>query len=166
MFAVNCPIQQLYDVQYLLGKNILLCYYENNYNLCNNDLYNLPQIRLELFRKIPLYSLPFEWNNLGNFVFHKNKNLFRNLLKEKLLEDITDQLRIPTYSNVKLNCVLLGSCWCVKQTINSLNLQYYYCLSPSSQVPRHGLPGSVSAGSPSGPSPAFHTTVINQLHPN
>ena len=61
-----------------------------NHDLRNNDLYNLPQIRLELFRKIPLYSIPYEWNNLGNMTFHRNKTLFRNLLKEKLINDISD----------------------------------------------------------------------------
>jgi hypothetical protein len=58
------------------------------HNLRNNELYNLPVIRLELFRKIPLYSLPFEWNNIGDIILHNNKNLFKNLLREKLMNEI------------------------------------------------------------------------------
>jgi hypothetical protein len=61
-----------------------------NHDLRNNELYNLPNVRLELFRKIPLYSIPYEWNNLGNLIYHQNKNLFRTLLKEKLFNDIED----------------------------------------------------------------------------
>lgn len=60
----------------------------SEHNLRNNELYNLPVIRLELFRKIPLYSLPFEWNNIGDIILHNNKNLFKNLLREKLMNEI------------------------------------------------------------------------------
>jgi hypothetical protein len=48
----------------------------------------LPVIRLELFRKIPLYSLPFDWNNIGDISLHNNKNLFKNLLRDKLMKEI------------------------------------------------------------------------------
>jgi hypothetical protein len=60
---------------------------DHEHNLCNNELYRLPHIRLELFRKIPLYLLPSEWNILGNLTFQRNKALVLNLLKEKLLEE-------------------------------------------------------------------------------
>jgi hypothetical protein len=46
------------------------------HNLRNNELSNLPVIRLELYRKIPLYLLPFEWNNIDDITLHNNKNLF------------------------------------------------------------------------------------------
>jgi hypothetical protein len=61
-----------------------------NHDLRNNDQYNLPQIRLEQFRKIPLYSLPSEWNNLGDLIYQNNKMLFKNLLREKLFDEITE----------------------------------------------------------------------------
>jgi hypothetical protein len=60
---------------------------DHEHNLRNNELYRLPHIRLELFRKIPLYLLLSEWNILGNLTFQRNKALVRNLLKEKLLEE-------------------------------------------------------------------------------
>ncbi len=59
------------------------------YEICN-DQYNMPQIRLEQFRKIPLYSLPSEWNNLGDLIYQNNKMLFKNLLREKLFDEITE----------------------------------------------------------------------------
>jgi hypothetical protein len=34
---------------------------KQNHDLLNNDLYNLPKIKFEQFRKIPRYALPFEW---------------------------------------------------------------------------------------------------------
>jgi hypothetical protein len=42
--------------------------------LSNNDLYNLPQIRLEQLKKIPLYSLPFEWNSLCDLMYQKKQS--------------------------------------------------------------------------------------------
>jgi hypothetical protein len=55
----------------------------------------ITQIRLEHFRKILLYSLPFEWNNLGDLVYQNNKVLFKTLLREKLFEEITEKLGCP-----------------------------------------------------------------------
>jgi hypothetical protein len=46
------------------------------------------RVEIEFFRRIPLYSLPYEWNNVGDLIFHHNKNLFRNLLREKLLNEL------------------------------------------------------------------------------
>ncbi len=48
----------------------------------------IPNNHIELFKRIPLFSLPSEWNSAGDVIFHENKKLFRNLLKEKLLSDI------------------------------------------------------------------------------
>ncbi len=48
----------------------------------------IPNHRIELCKRIPLFSLPTEWNSAGDVFFNENKVLFRNLLKEKLLSDI------------------------------------------------------------------------------
>jgi hypothetical protein len=61
---------------------------EVGYELRNQNEYIIPNHRIELFKRIPLFSLPTEWNSAGDIIFHKNKILFRNLLKEKLLSDI------------------------------------------------------------------------------
>jgi hypothetical protein len=52
------------------------------HNLRNNELYNLPVIRLELFSKIPLYSLPFQWNNIGDITLHDNQKPFKKLTEK------------------------------------------------------------------------------------
>lgn len=39
-------------------------------------------------KKIPLYLLPDEWNNLGNLNYQRNRALFLYLLEDKLLEEI------------------------------------------------------------------------------
>jgi hypothetical protein len=36
-----------------------------DYNLRNAELYSVPNIRFELFRKIPFISLPTAWNEIG-----------------------------------------------------------------------------------------------------
>ncbi len=36
----------------------------NDHNLCNNDLFTLPPNRIELFKRVPVYSLPLAWNEL------------------------------------------------------------------------------------------------------
>jgi hypothetical protein len=61
---------------------------EVGYELRNQNEYIIPNHRIELFKRIPLFSLPTEWNSAGDIIFHENKILFRNLLKEKLLSDI------------------------------------------------------------------------------
>jgi hypothetical protein len=45
--------------------------------------------RIELFKKIPMYSLPLAWNAVGDIRFQHNKTMFRWGLKEKLLNELT-----------------------------------------------------------------------------
>jgi hypothetical protein len=61
---------------------------QQHHELRNSNDYILPRVKIEFFRRIPLYSLPYEWNNVGDLIFHHNKNLFRNLLREKLLNEL------------------------------------------------------------------------------
>jgi hypothetical protein len=63
---------------------------DHGHILRNNDKYSLPHPRIEFFKKIPLYSLPYEWNEIGDLTFQNNKNLFKNLLRDKLLDEIID----------------------------------------------------------------------------
>jgi hypothetical protein len=60
---------------------------ENGHNLRNDNNYILPALRIEFFKKIPLYSLPAEWNAAGDIRFH-NRTTFRIALKDKLFEEI------------------------------------------------------------------------------
>jgi hypothetical protein len=48
----------------------------------------LPLPRLEMFKRIPLCSLPAAWNTAGDIRFQQNKTTFRIALKDKLLGEI------------------------------------------------------------------------------
>ncbi len=68
----------------------------------NNDIYNLrtraqftvPNCRIELFKKFPLYSFPQCWNNAGDITFQTNKATFQISLKYLLLNDLFDNQRL------------------------------------------------------------------------
>jgi hypothetical protein len=56
-----------------------------NYEMRNEHELQLPFVRIEWFRKFPLYSLPAEWNKLGIEIQHQsNKCTFSIVLKEYL----------------------------------------------------------------------------------
>jgi len=59
-----------------------------DYNLRNDDLYMLPVPRIEFFKRMPIYSLPAEWNNAEELKYYENKITFRHALKEKLLFEL------------------------------------------------------------------------------
>jgi len=54
--------------------------------LRNSDDYTLPNPRTEMFKKSPLYNLPFEWNTLDYTKFISNRTTFKTALKFNLLE--------------------------------------------------------------------------------
>lgn len=66
----------------------------NNYNLRTRAMYRLPNVRIENFRKSPMYSLPFTWNNAGDVTFQTNKMTFQISLKNLLLNDLYDNQRL------------------------------------------------------------------------
>ncbi len=46
----------------------------------------MPQVRIDLFRRFPLYALPHEWNNLGdNIRLQHNQTTFKIALTDFLL---------------------------------------------------------------------------------
>jgi hypothetical protein len=51
--------------------------------------------RIELFKKIPFYSLPLAWKNAGDNRFQQNKTMFRWGLREKLFNELTTDIN-PT----------------------------------------------------------------------
>ena len=55
--------------------------------LRNNDDFYLPSVKLELFRKIPLYSFAKAWNDLGDTKFQLNPTTFSIELRYKLTEN-------------------------------------------------------------------------------
>ena len=58
----------------------------NDLQLRNNDDFYLPTVKLELFRKIPLYSFAKAWNDLGDTKFQHNPTTFAIELRYKLTE--------------------------------------------------------------------------------
>ena len=59
-----------------------------NVHLRNDDLFQLPAPNIELFKKLPLYSLPYEWNNSGDLKFYENLVTFNCALKNKLFDEV------------------------------------------------------------------------------
>jgi hypothetical protein len=59
-------------------------------NLRNINDFTLPNPRLELFKKFPIYSLPLEWNNCGVLSLYENKTTFKFALKDQLFEEIQE----------------------------------------------------------------------------
>jgi hypothetical protein len=67
---------------------------ERNINLIlrNADDYYLQGAKIELFKKIPLFSLPAEWNPLPiELKYQHNKFTFKKALREHLFESIQEQ---------------------------------------------------------------------------
>jgi hypothetical protein len=58
------------------------------HNLRNNEHFFIPNPRIELFKRSPLYTLPKLWNDLNDIKFQHNKSIFISFIKESLLEEI------------------------------------------------------------------------------
>ena len=56
-----------------------------NYNLRTRALFKLPNVRLETFKKFPLYSLPFTWNNAGDVTFQTDRYTYFPSFTKKLI---------------------------------------------------------------------------------
>ncbi len=61
---------------------------EPTHNLRNQDDIPLPHPRIELFKRSPLYTLPYEWNKLGGDRFQQNKTTFRIAIKNTIFDKI------------------------------------------------------------------------------
>lgn len=64
---------------------------EMDYTLRNLTDYTLPLPKIESFRKCPLYSFPYEWNNLKNEIkCQHNKTTFKIALTNELFNQINN----------------------------------------------------------------------------
>ena len=59
-----------------------------NYELRNQSDFEVPRARTESFKKLPLYSLPVAWNNIGDLKFQTNKITFLNCLYDYYFEQL------------------------------------------------------------------------------
>jgi hypothetical protein len=74
--------------------------YENVFVPVNHDNYvydlrypndfEVPRARIELFKKIPLYTLPTEWNNSHDLRFYQNFATFKITLSETLFRTLAE----------------------------------------------------------------------------
>ncbi len=82
----------------------------------NANDYTLPTVQRELFRKIPLYSLPLEWNNLGDLKFYQNRFTFKTALLYDLFESLNLAGPWVLFHSFYISCSYLLSfltcCWC------------------------------------------------------
>ena len=60
----------------------------NNYNLRNDNDFTLPNPRIEQFKRLPIYSLPLEWNMAGNLIYYENRTTFRMALRNQLFAEL------------------------------------------------------------------------------
>lgn len=62
------------------------------YGLRNNNDYIVPQPRLDVFKKSPLYYLPYLWNNLNDNKYQQNPFTFKIAIKNFLFSTIDADL--------------------------------------------------------------------------
>ena len=55
------------------------------YLLRNANEYQLPRVKIEVTRRMPIYTLPDEWNRLGDARFHRNRETFEITVKNILM---------------------------------------------------------------------------------
>jgi hypothetical protein len=62
------------------------------HDLRNHDYFTLPLVRIESFRKFPIYSLAYEWNSLGdNIRLQHNRTTFKIALMDELINSLAQQ---------------------------------------------------------------------------
>jgi hypothetical protein len=73
----NCP-RSVNDV--FIINNVEEPVYDLRYP---ND-FNVPRARIDLFKRVPLYSLPVEWNNCHDLRFYQNAATFKIVMIETM----------------------------------------------------------------------------------
>ena len=65
---------------------------QEHHALRNKEDYTLPNPTIDQLKRIPLYSLPAEWNSLGNLKFHGNLITFKCALKNSIFEELNAEI--------------------------------------------------------------------------
>ncbi len=60
------------------------------HNLRNADDFLIPQVRIELFWKFPIYSFAYNWNQLGDTKLQPNPTTFKIALEWELLNQLDE----------------------------------------------------------------------------
>ncbi len=61
-----------------------------DHNLSNVDDFLLPPVRIEQFRKFPVYSFAYLWNTLGDLKLQLNPITFKISLENELFEQLVE----------------------------------------------------------------------------
>ena len=61
-----------------------------DHNLRNANEFTIPNPRIDLFKKSPLYSLPKLWNELDAIKHHQNRTTFKISLREQLFAELNE----------------------------------------------------------------------------
>jgi hypothetical protein len=92
---VQAKLQFMHSIEYGYGQQSFLLLWQKNFqrnpnaNLRNADDFYIPTARVDSFKRIPMYSLPLEWNNLPIEIKAQfNKAIFKRALREYLFEGI------------------------------------------------------------------------------
>ncbi len=83
-----------YDYAPPTFKNIWLKNAARNtgHHLRNQDFFMMPAVRIELYRKLPIYALASEWNNLDDSIrLQHNRTTFKIALVDNLFGTLIDQ---------------------------------------------------------------------------
>jgi hypothetical protein len=66
---------------------------ENNpdLNLRNSRDLQVPFPRIDLFKKLPIYTLPTLWNDIGDLRFQTNATTFKIALRDHLFEKLNEE---------------------------------------------------------------------------
>jgi hypothetical protein len=86
----------MHSIEYDYAPSSFLGIWPKNYinqgdrPLRNADIYTLHNPRTELFKKLPLYTLPLEWNMLDENRYIRNRITFKTALKYLLLNSVMD----------------------------------------------------------------------------
>jgi hypothetical protein len=93
LIIVQAKLLFMHSVKYeYCPKSFLNVFVRNNnyenpvYETRYPNEFITPRARIEMFKKIPLYSLPDEWNNCGDLRFYVNPTTFRITLTETLFK--------------------------------------------------------------------------------
>jgi hypothetical protein len=60
------------------------------YELRNNNLIYVPNARIDLFKRFPLYSLPTLWNSFGDGIYYSNPVTFSIATKMQLFSELNE----------------------------------------------------------------------------
>jgi hypothetical protein len=93
LIVKHAKLKFMHSVKYnYCPKSFIGVFNENivenrNYDLRHLQDYVVPRARIEFFKKIPIYSLPDEWNACGDLQFYSNSATFKIILFETLFRD-------------------------------------------------------------------------------